>query len=234
MKPKPILLGAAFFLILSGTGLAFAGYFLDSIDYTEDKIKAAVAPDIKHLTPLKPGIQVIGGPKIGNYQPYGTLISADGKNVDFETFLRHKATLIIFYQGAWSLASNAQMDKWVKLTPRLQALGYQVAAISPDKPSRLKESFYQHHINYLLFSDPKMDITQQFGLAYHVEDQVLKNQNVNLDDYTGNSIHALPLPAVYGIDQEGIIRFVYLYPNDSFLDHPERLLKAAKDGVEKP
>ncbi len=61
-----------------------------------------------------------------------------------ENFIRRKPIILIFYQGAWSKDANRQMDQWVKLTPQLEALGYQVAAITPDQPSQLKTSMVQH------------------------------------------------------------------------------------------
>jgi peroxiredoxin len=166
---------------------------------------------------------------VGDRAPFGTLRTMDGKAVDFETLIHQKPTILIFYQGGWSPYSNAQMDQWVKIEPRLVELGYQVAAITPDQPSKLAESAAKHNINYLLLSDRLMDVTRRFGLAYRVDKSVFEKAGVRLEEYTGNSLHLLPMPATYGIDKKGVIRFVYFDPDYyGFLSNPEKILRAAK------
>jgi peroxiredoxin len=182
-------------------------------------VQKSVAPDIEDLTPLRAGDEA----------PFGTLITADGKAVDSENFIRGNPTLFIFYQGYWSIEADTQMDQWIKLVPRLTAMGYQVAAITPDKPEKLKETLAKHPINYTLFFDKSMDVTRRFGLAYHADRKLYQKMNVDLNAYTEDHLGTLPLPAVYGINRKGIVRFFYLDPDENLLRHPENLLKTASD-----
>jgi len=46
------------------------------------------------------------------------------------------------------------MGQLVKLNPNWK-MGYQILAISPDKPEKLKESLEKLHINYTLLSDAR-------------------------------------------------------------------------------
>lgn len=217
MKGNFLLLSIVVFALAFGRGTGAFARSDGGIWEFWSGLPKRVEPRIEDTNPLRAGDQA----------PFGSLTTADGKAVDFEDFIRGKPTLFIFYPGSWSPEAGAQMDLWVKLVPRLKAMGYQVAAITPDKPEKLRESISKHHLNYTLFSDRSMDVTRRFGLAYRADVKALKKKGVDLDGCAGNGIHALPHPAVYAIDRKGVIRLVILDPSDDFLAHPENLLKAA-------
>jgi peroxiredoxin len=168
---------------------------------------------------------------VGDEVAYGTLRTVDGKPVDLETYVHQKPTIVIFYQGGWSPYANSQLDQLVKIEPQLTGLGYQVAAITLDQPSKLAQSLDKHNIDFTLFSDRTTDVIRRFGLAYHADDGVLKKLGVRLREYTGNSGNVLPVPAVYGIDKKGIVQFVYFNWDYRFLLNSEKLLQAAKEAI---
>jgi peroxiredoxin len=173
---------------------------------------------------------------VGDTAPDGTLSMINGKNIGFRTLIAKKASVIIFYRGGWCPFCNMQMDQLVKIQPELKKLGYQVLAISPDKPEKLKESLKKHHINYTLLSDRTMEITRKFGLAYKVSQEIqgkMQSKGISLDSSTGNSLHMLPVPAAYVVDKNGIIRFVYFNADIKVRVNPEDLLSAAKKTIER-
>ncbi len=169
--------------------------------------------------------------KMGDSVPDGMLTTLIGKKVEFKKLITQKPTVLIFYRGGWCPYCNLQMGQLVKIEPKLVELGYQVLAISPDKPEKLKESLDKHHLNYTLLSDSSMEMTGKFGLAYRVSPEILskmKQFGVDLDSATGNTLHQLPVPAAYVADQKGIIHFVYYNPDIKVRVDPDELLKAAK------
>lgn len=173
---------------------------------------------------------------VGDSAPDGILSTIRGKNVSLETLVEHKPSVIIFYRGGWCPFCNMQMDQLVKIQPELKKLGYQVLAISPDKPEKLKKSLGKHHINYTLLSDRTMEITRKFGLAYQVSQEIqgkMQNKGISLDSSTGNSLHMLPVPAAYVIDGKRLIRFVYFNADIKVRVNPDDLLNAAKKAIER-
>jgi peroxiredoxin len=164
--------------------------------------------------------------------PDGTLLTIKGKKANFKKLIAKKHSVVIFYRGGWCPFCNLQMGQLVKIEPELEKMGYQILAISPDKPEKLKESLAKHHINYTLLSDRSMELTKKFKLAYRVNDETLlkmKNHGADLDSNTGNNLHMLPVPAAYVVDQKGVIRFVYYNPDIKVRVNPDDLLKAAKE-----
>jgi len=170
----------------------------------------------------------------GQTVPNGKLTTLEGKQVDLKTLISQKPSVLIFYRGGWCPYCNLQMGQLVKIEPDLMKLGYQLLAITPDKPESLRESLDKHGINYTLFSDSTMKLTRQFGLAYRLDPQTLekmKGFGVDLDKATGNSLHELPVPAAFVVDKKGLIHFVYYNPDIKVRVNPDELLKAAKEAL---
>jgi peroxiredoxin len=126
------------------------------------------------------------------------------------------------------------MGQLVKIEPDLMKMGYQVLAITPDKPESLRVSIDKHGINYTLLSDRTMDLTRQFGLAYRLDPETLekmKGFGVDLDQSTGNSLHELPVPAAFVVDTKGMIHFVYYNVDIKVRVNPDDLMAAAKEAL---
>ena len=169
---------------------------------------------------------------VGDSAPDGTLSTIKGKKVNFRKLIAKKHSVVIFYRGGWCPFCNRQMEQLIKIEPELEKMGYQILAISPDKPEKLKESIEKHNINYMLLSDRSMELSKKFKLAYRVSDETLlkmKNYGNDLDSNTGNNLHMLPVPAAFVIDQKGTVRFVYYNPDIKVRVNPDDLLKAAEE-----
>jgi len=192
--------------------------------------KIAMATSLNDSIPLT--AQEVHPLKVGDSVPDGILTTLEGKKVSLKTLITQKPSVIIFYRGGWCPYCNLQMGQLIKIEPELEKMGYQVLALSPDKPAKLKESLEKRHINYTLLSDRSMEVSKKFKLAYRVSDETflkMKNHGVDLDSNTGNNLHMLPVPAAFVIDQKGIVRFVYYNPDIKVRVNPDDLLKAAKE-----
>ncbi len=88
-----------------------------------------------------------------------------------------------FYRGGWCPYCNAHLADLVKIENKLENLGYQIVAITIDKPDKIKESFDKYKPNYILLFDSKVEALEAFGLAFKVNDiyiELLKNHNLNI------------------------------------------------------
>ena len=170
----------------------------------------------------------------GQTTPGGKLMALDGKMVDLKSLVSQKPSVLIFYRGGWCPYCNLQMGQLVKIEPDLMKMGYQVLAITPDKPESLRESLEKHGINYTLLSDRDMGLTRRFGLAYRLDPETLekmKGFGVDFEKSTGNSLHELPVPAAFVVDTRGVIRFVYYNPDIKVRVNPDDLIQAAKEAL---
>lgn len=170
----------------------------------------------------------------GESVPDGSLEDIDGHKHQLSELIARKPSVIIFYRGGWCPFCNTQMGQLVKIEPELAKLGYQILAITPDKPESLKASLDKEKINYTLLSDREMKVTQEFGLAYHMGDgmvEKLKSYGNDIEKATGNSLHELPVPAAYVVDKKGKVHFLYFNPDFKVRVKPEDLMEAAKEAL---
>jgi len=118
-----------------------------------------------------------------------------------------------------------------EIDPELKSLGVQFIAISPDKPSKLKETIEKHKLGFGFLSDGDMTVARSFGVAYTLDDQTLaglKKYGIDVEGASGQKHHMLPVPAVFLVAMNGLIQFEYVNPDYKVRLDPELLLCAAK------
>ena len=104
-------------------------------------------------------------------------------------------------------------------------------AISPDQPSKLKETIDKHKMGFRLLSDSDMAAARSFRVAYKLDDATLaelKKYNIDVEQASGQKHHTLPVPAVFLVATNGLIQFAYVNPDYKVRLDPELLLAAAK------
>ncbi len=120
------------------------------------------------------------------------------------------------------------------MEPQLIQLGYQIIAISPDRPEKLAHTMRKYRLIYLLLSDSKMEASRALGIAFRVAKKTLERKNFyrDLEAASGGKHHLLPVPAVFIIGTDGIIKFVYINPDYTKRIKSDLLLAAAKGALE--
>jgi peroxiredoxin len=187
---------------------------------TQTKL-SAVAQSAEEICPLK----------VGAHLPDITLPSFEGKPVNLLAEVTNKPTILIFYRGGWCVYCNTQMMALKNIEKDLLALGYQLIAISPDRPEKLRETIDRYELQYTLLSDSKAMAAQAFGLAFRVSDETLQRYkaiNIDLEEASGEQHHLLPVPAAFVVGKDGVVRFSYVNPNYRVRIDPAVLLAAAK------
>lgn len=113
---------------------------------------------------------------------------------------------------------------------QLRDLGFQIIGISPDQPSKVRETIEKHNIQFTLLSDSAMTASKAFGIAYRVDEPTLKalaRHGIDLQVASGQAHQLLPVPAVFVVSNE-TIQFQYVNPDYSVRLHPDLLLRAAQ------
>jgi len=159
-----------------------------------------------------------------------TFSDVASQSVNLRGLLKSGPKLLIFYRGGWCPYCNSHLGALATVAPRLEELGVQIAAISPDKPEKLKEAEEQ---SYTLYSDSKLELAKAFGLAFKVDSETVhlyKNEyNIDLEEYSGETHHLLPVPAAYLINQQGEIVFAHSNTDYKVRVELEDLLLAAQN-----
>ena len=86
-------------------------------------------------------------------------------------------------------------------------------------------------MKYTLLSDSKMEESKKFGIAFKVDDSTIekyKGYGIDLDDASGENHHLLPVPAVFLVGTDSVIKFTFANPDYKVRLNPEVLLSKVK------
>lgn len=160
-----------------------------------------------------------------------TLQTMDGKLFDLNMAVKKQPAIIMFYRGGWCPYCNTHLGQLQKIEPKLRRMGYQVLAVSPDRPGKGLESVEKHALTYTLLSDHTMRAARAFGIAFRVDDATLgryKEWGIDLEASSGESHHLLPVPAVFIVGTDGIVKFSHADPDYKVRLAPKDMMDAAQ------
>ncbi|TAA47452.1 peroxiredoxin-like family protein [Corallincola spongiicola] len=205
----------------------FVGGLLAALILIPTAVMAKIADDAESVSPLMNG-QTVPDVQVKDLQ--GTAIS-------LLELSKQKPTVIIFYRGGWCPFCNAQLSGLQEIESKLAKMGYQLLAISPDTPAQLAETSKDRELGYQLLSDRSLAASQGFGLAFYLDDKTAERYRGKMGavfaSEQGDDRIVLPVPAVYVVDQQGLVQFNYVHPNYKVRIQPELLLKAAELALHK-
>ena len=164
-------------------------------------LNSQIAPNADSVKPILMGQTV----------PKFALKNANDSTIYTDALFTQKNTILIFYRGGWCPYCNVHLKEMGEIEPKLVALGYQIVAISPDAPAKLKNTEAEDSLHYTLLSDSKTALMQKMGIAFLGPDKYKKmfNEVSNGENTEG----VLPVPSVFFVDKMGKIAFSYVDPN---------------------
>lgn len=185
-------------------------------------LRAELAPSPAEAKPLPVGAKV----------PAAMVQTVDGADLDLAAVVAQKPTLLIFYRGGWCPYCNRHLAALGEIEPELLKLGYQIIALSPDGAAGLKTVAEKNHLNYRLLSDQAMQAASAFGLAFRVEAKTVTaytGYGITLATVPGEpAARWLPVPAVYLIGRDGLVKYVHTNPDYKVRLSAEQVMTAAQ------
>lgn len=173
---------------------------------------------------------------VGDEVPVLTLKTVDGEPYDLNAAIKKKPTALIFYRGGWCIYCNRQMTELKQIEADLLEMGFNMIAVSPDRPEKLKESLKEHKVDYTLLSDSDMQAARGFGIAFRLGADILEKYqqfDIDLEEASGKSHYMLPVPSVFIIGTDGKIKYQYVNPDYQQRIDPKVLLAMAESVVEQ-
>jgi len=108
------------------------------------------------------------------------------------------------------------LGQLLEIEAKLIELGYRIVAVSPDRPAELSKTIDKNELTYTLLSDSSMVGAQKLGIAERfgsLKVAAYKLNNQNIETASGQDHHLIPVPSVFIIDKNGIIRFAHTDEN---------------------
>jgi peroxiredoxin len=184
-------------------------------------MRGAIPVGAESVTPLK----------VGERAPTAIVKTLDGADFDLGRAFATKPTVLIFYRGGWCPFCNRQLSGIQDYEPKFIALGYQILAICTDKPEDLRATLDKHQLTYTLLSDRTMTGASAFRVAFRLTDQDEKKyggHQISVPEIPGGAgAHWLPVPSIFIIGSDGIIKFVEFNANYQIRPPTEEILEAA-------
>ena len=169
--------------------------------------------------------------RVGDNAPSAVMQTPDGQMVMMDAIYHRMPTVLVFYRGGWCPYCNTQLSDLAQIEGELRRMGFQIVAVSMDKPTELRSTLDKSELGYTLLSDADAQLTRAFGLAFRVDQPTIgkyTTYGIDLEAASGYDHHILPVPAVYLIDTAGMIHFAHWNPDYKARLSGEKVLEAAK------
>lgn len=183
------------------------------------------------LPPIAESAEAVKPVAVGEKAPDATLTTPDGEPVTLASRYAEGPTALVFYRGGWCPYCTTHLAGLGAIEGDLRALGVRLIAISPDLPEHGRATAEKFEVGYTLLADPKVHAARAFGLAFTVDAATVdryKTYGIDLEKSSGESHHALPVPAVVLVDEFGVVRFMHADPDYKQRLDNTALLAAAK------
>lgn len=175
-----------------------------------------IAATAEEARPLQPGDKL----------PAVSVLDREGEAVALADFLKGRKAALVFYRGGWCPYCTKHLSALKDAIEPLKAEGFEIVAISPDTPEKLSETAKEHELPYTLLSDGKLDAAKAMGVAFSLDTVTsLKYRAFGVSLVEGS----LPVPAVFLVDENGVIRYTHSETDYTKRLDPDALVKAAKE-----
>jgi peroxiredoxin len=110
------------------------------------------------------------------------------------------------------------LRRWEEIRPEIEARGVRVITVCTDTPEQIRKGRQKHGLHAVILSDPKLAVTDRFGLR-------------NRGRHSGipGGAPALPVPTSILADAEGVVRWIDQSENYQRRSDPDHVLGALRE-----
>ena len=148
--------------------------------------------------------------KAGDKAPEFSLPNALNKEVTLNSLLQKGKVVLVFYRGNWCPYCNLQLNLYQKSLDEIEKLGALLVAVSPQTPDNSLNMTEKNELKFEVLSDVGNKVTRQYTKVFRFSDagfDILKELGYDFNSFYGNDSREIPVPAVFVINQKGIITF---------------------------
>ena len=176
--------------------------------------------------------------KAGEMAPRFTVRTVDDEPFVFDPANLERPAILITFRGGWCPYCNLHLSELRHVVPTLEEQGIDVYFLSGDRPELLYASLQQETqediegMGYTILSDADMAASIALGIAFRVDDGIFDYFEEKGRDVKGSSSvqhKALPVPAVYVIDDDGMVTYSFVEPDYKVRLSADDLLAAARE-----
>jgi peroxiredoxin len=151
--------------------------------------------------------------------------------VGLEELLGEGALVISFNRGHWCPYCELELAEYARAQPELSALNARFVTIMPERQQFLCDFVTSFAIPLTALADIDNSYALSLGLGMWVGTEVrelLIADGYRLDDYQGNDMWLLPIPATYVIGTDGIVKACFVSTDFRERMEPTAVLEALR------
>ncbi|WP_220497665.1 MULTISPECIES: peroxiredoxin-like family protein [unclassified Myroides] len=153
---------------------------------------------------------------LGDPFPNFKLLNTENQIVELSELVRKGPVIISFFRGSWCPYCNLELRSFQNKQSSLAQQKTTVVAISPQLPAYNLELKQTHQLDFELLTDRDNLLAKQIGIAFQLQDYIIpiyETLGIDLPTFNGTAQHELPIPAVFLLNQEGIVTYKFVDSN---------------------
>ncbi|CAN7755382.1 peroxiredoxin-like family protein [Rhizobium sp. LjRoot258] len=163
----------------------------------------------------------------GRHSPSFRLPNQDGVEICSTSILRRGPLLLFFYSGNWCPGCNLSLRAFEEIRPLIEARGASLVAISPQTTEENARTRRTTQVTLPILCDQGGKIALEFGVRWHIPEilQALHlKSGIDLPNLHGEDSWTLPIPARFVVDQDGVIVYSEVDPDQTHRSNPSDIL----------
>jgi peroxiredoxin len=176
--------------------------------------------------------------RAGDPAPRFSVETVDNERFDFDPRNLDRPVILIAFRGGWCPFCNLHLSELRHAIPEIEEMGIKVLFLSGDRSELLLASLRQETQEdidgrgYTILSDANAQAAIALGIAFKASDKTIQRRREQGDDIERSSMArhgVLPVPAVFAINRDGLIEYVYANPDYRIRVSADELLAVASE-----
>lgn len=157
--------------------------------------------------------------KLGAIMSDFSLPNAKNEIIHSKEILKSGKMIIAFYRGSWCPYCNLELKALQENLSKINDKKVSLVAISPQSPDNSLTVIEKHNLTFEVLTDKDNTFAKQLGIVFELQDFVLPFYNalgINLSSFNKNDGNSLPIPAVFVVNENGII--IYKFADANYMN----------------
>ena len=188
--------------------------------------------------PVADSADLIEPLQAGDKAPRFIVETVDGEAFDFNPQSLERPVVLLTFRGGWCPFCNMYLSDMRHAIPEIRELGVDVLFLSGDRAELLFDSLNQETkedvagLDYTILSDADSQAAIALGIAFRASERTINRRKQKNQDIEGSSMlthGVLPVPAVFAISRDGMIRFAFTNADYKVRLPADELLAVARE-----
>ncbi|CAN7664811.1 peroxiredoxin-like family protein [Paenibacillus sp. LjRoot56] len=172
------------------------------------------------------------GLKVGDIAPNFVLTNPLGEQITLYDELTKGPVILTFYRGSWCPYCNIQLRAYQEIVPEIHEYGAQLLAITPQSPDNSLTQKEKEQLTFQVLSDPHGLVAESYHLLFEMPDYLQHTfkhiLGRDLTAFNKTDRWILPIPGIYLLDRERVVRFTQANPDFMTRMEPQDLITQLK------